>query len=159
MDRWTGIGIIGFAALFSFVVVPAEVAAPRFAVGGGLGGFAASPLFFPHLMSACLAFLGTCLVIRGHSRARNLSDGEGFPFVPREFTRVGGTFLILVLYSVLLEWVGYALLTPVALVALCAYLDYRTWGVVLPTALAFTAIIYGIFRYGMKILLPEGFLG
>jgi O-antigen ligase len=158
MDRWIGTGIVGFAVLFSFVIVPAEVAAPRFAVGGGLGGLAASPLFFPHLMSACLTFLGACLFYRGHSRARNLADGEGFHFVPDEFARVAGTFAILVVYSVLLEWVGYILLTPVTLVALCAYLGYRNWVVVLPTAIAFTGIIYGIFRYGMKILLPEGLL-
>jgi hypothetical protein len=99
------------------------------------------------------------LLLRGHSRSRNLDDGEGFPFEPREALRVAGTAAILIAYALLLETVGYALLTPVALVVLCVFLGFRRWFVLLLTALLFTALVYVGFRYGMKILLPEGLLG
>jgi hypothetical protein len=46
----------------------------------------------------------------------------------------------------------------VTLVALCVFLGYRRWLVVLVTAAGFTVLVYVGFRYGMKILLPEGLL-
>src|SRR5688572_6855328 len=105
-------------ALFIWVL-PAQIAIPRFEVGGGMGGIAASPLFFPRLMAGLLAALGFMIFVRGHSRSRTLRDGEGFAFEPSEATRVAGAIAILIAYALLLETVGYLLLTPVALVALC----------------------------------------
>lgn len=156
MDRWVGGGIV-VAAMALFVwVLPAQITFPRFEVGGGVGGIAASPLFFPRLMAALLGALGVIISVRGHSRERNLRDGEGFAFESREAFRVAVTAAILVAYAVLLESVGYLLLTPVTLVALCVFLGFRRWFVLLVTAVAFTGLVYVGFRYGMKILLPEG---
>ena len=158
MDRWVGGGILLAAAALFFWVLPAQITIPRFEVGGGVGGIAASPLFFPRLMAALLGALGLVLLVRGHSRSRTLRDGEGFPFEPGEALRVAGTAAILIAYTLLLETVGYALLTPVALIALCVFLGFRRWVVLLVTAIVFTALVYVGFRYGMKILLPEGLL-
>jgi hypothetical protein len=156
MDRWVGGGIV-VAAMALFVwVLPAQITFPRIEVGGGVGGIAASPLFFPRLMAALLGTLGVIIFLRGHARKRNLRDGEGFAFKRSEAVRVAGAAAILIAYAVLLETVGYLLLTPVALVALCFFLGYRRWFVVLVTAAGFTALVYFGFRYGMKILLPEG---
>ena len=109
-------------------------------------------------MAALLGALGVIIFVRGHSRSRNLRDGEGFPFEPSEAIRLAGTTAILIAYAVLLETVGYLLLTPVALVALCVFLGFRRWFVMLVTVAGFTALVYVGFRYGMKILLPEGLL-
>ena len=158
MDRWVGVAIVAFAVLFYLFVIPAQITVPRFEVGGGVGGMAASPLFFPRLMAVVLGLLGASLFVRGYTRSRSLRNGEGFPFVALEGARVAGTVMIVAAYAALLETVGYVLLTPVALVALCAFLGYRRWWITLATAVIFTAIVYGIFRYGMKILLPEGLL-
>lgn len=159
VDRWIGAALAAFAVLLFAVIVPAEINVPRFEVGGGIGGIAASPLFFPRLMAVLLGLLGVSLFVRGHTRARSLADGEGFAFVAAEILRVAGAVAILALYAACLDALGYVLATPLALVALCAFLGYRRWPVVLATAAGFTAIVYGIFRYGMKILLPEGLLG
>ncbi len=159
MDRWVGGGIV-VASIALFVwVVPAQITIPRFEVGGGVGGIAASPLFFPRLMVALLGLLGISIFLRGHTRAQSLRDGEGFAFNPGEALRVAVTAAILIAYAVLLETVGYLLLTPVTLVALCIFLGFRRWFVLLVTAAGFTALVYFGFRYGMKILLPEGLLG
>ena len=158
MDRWVGAGIVAFAVLYYVVVIPDQVTVPRFEVGGGVGGLAASPLFFPRLMAVALGALGACLLVRGYSRSRSLANGEGFAFVANEGLRVAGTVAILSTYVALLDTIGYVLLTPVALVALSAFLGFRRWWVMLATAVVFTATVYGIFRYGMKILLPEGLL-
>ena len=158
MDRWVGAGIAAFALLLYVVIIPAQVEVPRFEVGGGLGGVAASPLFFPRLIAVVLGVLGASLFVRAYTRARSLANGEGFPFVLQESLRVVGTVAIVAVYAALLETIGYVLLTPVALVALCVFLGYRRWTVTLVTAAGFTAIVYGIFRFGMKILLPEGLL-
>ena len=159
MDRLVGGALVAGALLLYFVVVPAEIAVPKFTVGGGVGGIAASPLFFPRLTAALIGLLGAALLVRGHTRARSLTDGEGFPFVSGQALRVAGSAAILVVYAVLLEPVGYLLLTPLALVALCVFLGFRQWMVIIATALIFSALVYFGFRYGMKILLPEGLLG
>jgi len=158
MDRWIGGGIVAAAVALFVWVLPAQITFPRIEVGGGVGGIAASPLFFPRLMAALLGSLGLILFLRGHSRERNLRDGEGFAFEPSEAIRVASTAAILIAYAALLETVGYLLLTPVTLAALCVFLGFRRWFVVLVTAAGFTALVYLGFRYGMKILLPEGLL-
>lgn len=159
MDRWIGGGFLVTAIALFFWVLPAQIAIPRFEVGGGVGGIAASPLFFPRVMAALLGILGVVIFVRGHSRSRTLRDGEGFACESREAVRVAGATAILIAYAVLLETVGYLLLTPVTLVALCAFLGFRRWLAALATAAGLTALIYFGFRYGMKILLPEGLLG
>src|SRR3990172_983613 len=142
MDRWIGGGIV-FAAMALFVwVIPSQITIPRFEVGGGVGGIAASPLFFPRLMAALLGTLGVIIFLRGHSRERNLRDGEGFAFEHSEALRLAVTAAILIVYAVLLETVGYLLLTPVTLVALCVFLGFRRWFVLLVTAVGFTALVY-----------------
>ena len=156
MDRWLGSGIVLAALLLYFWIVPSEIVAPRFEVGGGVGGIAASPLFFPRLMAALLGVLGVFLFLRGHKRERNLRDGEGFVIDLGELGRVGGAAAILIGYALLLETIGYLLLTPIALVAMCVFLGYRRWSVLMLTSAGFTALVYFGFRYGMKILLPEG---
>ena len=158
MDRWVGAGIVAFASLFYVVIIPAQVTVPAFEVGGGVGGLAASPLFFPRFMAVVLGALGASLFVRGYSRSRSLAHGEGFPFVASESVRVAGTVAILAIYAALLDTVGYVLLTPVVLVALSAFLGYRRWWLMAATAIMFPALVYAIFRYGMKILLPEGLL-
>ena len=158
MDRWLGGGIVLAALLLYFWIVPSEIVAPRFEVGGGVGGIAASPLFFPRLMAAILGVLGIFLFLRGHDRERNLRDGEGFMIDVSELGRIAGAAAILIAYALLLDIVGYLLLTPAALVALCAFLGYRRWAVLILTSAGFTAVVYFGFRYGMKILLPEGLL-
>jgi putative tricarboxylic transport membrane protein len=158
MDRWVGAVIVAFAVLFYVFVIPAQVTVPRFEVGGGVGGLAASPLFFPRFMAVVLGVLGASLIVRGYSRSRSLANGEGFAFVANEGGRVAGAVAILATYAALLDTVGYVLLTPFALVALSAFLGHRRWWLMVATAIVFTALVYGIFRYGMKILLPEGLL-
>ena len=156
MDRWLGSGIVLAALLLYFWIVPSEIVAPRFEVGGGVGGIAASPLFFPRLMAALLGVLGVFLFVRGHKRERNLRDGEGFAIDLGELGRIAGAAAILIVYALMLESVGYLLLTPIALVAMCIFLGYRRWSVLMMTSAGFTALVYYGFRYGMKILLPEG---
>jgi hypothetical protein len=147
------------AALLYLVVIPAEITVPKIAVGGGMGGIAASPIFFPRLAAALLGVLGAILLVRGHTRRQSLGDGEGFPFDRIEVMRFAGGAAILAVYAALLDSVGYLLLTPAALVLLCVFLGYRRWLVITVTAVAFTALVYFGFRYGMKILLPEGPIG
>lgn len=159
MDRWLGGALLSGALLLFFVVVPAEIQMPRIQVGGGVGGAVASPWFFPRLMAAVLGFLGVLIFLRGRSRAETLRSGEGFAFGRTQAARVSGTTAILVAYLVLLDWIGYLLLTPVALAGLSILLGFRRWLILAIVAVFVPATIYLGFRFGMKILLPEGLLG
>jgi putative tricarboxylic transport membrane protein len=158
VDRWLGGALVLAALLFYFVVVPAEIVIPRIQVGGGVGGGAASPLFFPRLMAVVLGFLGVLIFLRGQSRAETLLAGEGFAFGIAQAVRVAGTAAILVAYLALLDWIGYLLLTPIALASLSLLLGFRRWLLLAIVATAVPTTIYLGFRYGMKILLPEGVL-
>lgn len=158
MDRWIGGGIV-VAAMALFVwVIPLQITIPRFEVGGGVGGAAASPLFFPRLMAVMLGFLGVLIFLHGQSRAETLLAGEGFAFDRAQAVRVGGTAAILVVYLALLDLIGYLLLTPVALASLSILLGFRRWLTLAIVAVAVPGTIYLGFRFGMKILLPEGLL-
>lgn len=159
MDRWLGGALVLGAIVFYFVVVPAEIVIPRIEVGGGVGGVAASPLFFPRLITVVLGFLGVLVFLRGQSRAETLLAGEGFAFGRAQAARVCGTAAILAAYLALLDWVGYLLLTPIALAGLSILLGFRRWLTLAVVAVAVPATIYLGFRFGMKILLPEGLLG
>ena len=158
MDRWLGAALVAAALLLFFVVLPAQIATPRIAVGGGVGGAVAHPLFFPRLIAVLLGFFGVLIFLRRRSRAETLRDGEGFAVGATEAARVGGTVAILVAYSALLDVVGYVLLTPVALASLAVFLGFRRWPVITAVAVGVTALVYVGFRFGMKILLPEGLL-
>jgi hypothetical protein len=156
MDRWLGSGLILGALAFYLVVVPAQVAIPRLRVGGGEGGIAASPLFFPRVIAVALGILGVLLFLRGRSRDETARDGEGFRVVRREAVRVGGTLAILVLYVLSLPLLGYLVATPLAQAGLMAFLGFRRWGLIAALAVLTTAVVYVGFRWGMLILLPEG---
>jgi putative tricarboxylic transport membrane protein len=158
MDRWLGAGLVAAAVILYVVVVPAQTAIPRFPVGGGVGGVAASPLFFPRFVAVVLGLLGAFLFLRSRTRAETLRAGEGFAFGPEPARRVAGAVLILALYLVLLDPVGYLLLTPVALGVLIGFLGFRRWPVVVLVAVLTPAVVYYGFRWGMKILLPDGLL-
>jgi len=158
MDRWVGGGIVATAIVLYVWLIPSQIAVPRIEVGGGVGGIAASPLFFPRLMAVLLGMFGASLFLRARSRAQTLGDGEGFAFASDQATRVAFTAVVLGVYTALLETVGYLLLTPVTLIALCVFLGYRSWGTLLATAAGFTAVVYYGFRIGMKVLLPEGWI-
>lgn len=158
MDRWLGAALVLAALLLFFVVLPAQIVTPRIEVGGGVGGAVAHPLFFPRFIAAVLGFFGVIIFLRGNSRTDTLRDGEGFSIGATDAARVGGTAAILVAYSALLDVVGYLLLTPVALASLAVFLGFRRWLVITAVAVGVTVVIYLGFRFGMKILLPEGLL-
>lgn len=158
MDRWLGAGLVAASLLLLFVVIPSQITVPKIAIGGGSGGIVASPLFFPSLMAITIGCLGALVFLRGHSRSRALANGEGFPFEAEQIYRIGGTVILLGLYLYLLEDVGYVLLTPVALVALSAFLGFRRWATLIFVSIVFTVVVYVGFRYGMKVFLPEGLL-
>jgi hypothetical protein len=159
VDRWLGGALLLGAVLLYFVVVPAEIVLPRIQVGGGVGGAASSPLFFPRLMAVVLGFLAVLILLRGRSRAETLLAGEGFAFGRGQAVRVCGTAAILAAYLALLDSIGYLLLTPVALAGLSILLGFRRWLTLAIVAVFVPTTIYVGFRFGMKILLPEGLLG
>ncbi|MBI4608415.1 MAG: tripartite tricarboxylate transporter TctB family protein [Candidatus Rokubacteria bacterium] len=158
MDRWLGAGLVAAALILYVFVLPAQIVTPRFQVGGAVGGLAASPLFFPRFIAVVLGLLGALIFLRGRTRAQTLRAGEGFTFGREAAVRVAGAALILVLYLALLDTVGYLLLTPVTLAALIVFLGFRRWPVLVPVAVLTPIVVYYGFRWGMKILLPEGLL-
>lgn len=108
--------------------------------------------FWPRVVLAMIAILGVVMVWKGQ-----LDDN------PRKLQNkafiVG---LVCLLYTVLLEPIGYLVLTPVFLfisnLVLSKDLKKRRWVEAFIIATVGTSVIYFIFHDGLLVQLPEGLL-
>jgi hypothetical protein len=73
--------------------------------------------------------------------------------------RVGLALALLCGFTLLLDPLGFLIAMPLMLVLLMRLTGDRRWWLTLPAALLMTLLLYGFFRYGMNLVLPEGLLG
>jgi putative tricarboxylic transport membrane protein len=62
-------------------------------------------------------------------------------------------------FTLLLEPLGFLIAMPVMLVLLMRLTGERRWWLMVASALLMTILLYGFFRYGMNLVLPEGLFG
>ncbi len=143
-----GLGAWLFRETFSFSVTASE------RVGGGIDAAG-----YPRLLAGLTMALGLALAARALWKWRAAraatppaagAEGQGGGKV-----RAALSFAVLLLYTLLLEPLGFLLATPLAVGVLLRITGGRG---VLHAAVAFTAAIFVFFRYGVNIVLPEGLL-
>lgn len=144
-----GLGAWLFWQTFSFNVTASE------RVGGGIDAAG-----YPRLLAGLTVLLGIALAGRAlwkWRRARPVPRGDAAG-------RGGGrlraalSFAVLLLYTLLLEPLGFLVATPLAIGALLRIVGGRGALHAAAAAIAFTAAIFVFFRYGVNIVLPEGLL-
>ena len=64
--------------------------------------------------------------------------------------------ILIVLYVVLLEPIGYFILTPIFTFAALMYLKATHIGIAAAISIGFTAIIYGLFSVFLNVPIPKG---
>ena len=109
--------------------------------------------FWPRLLLGCLTAIAVFLIIRG-----SLDAGPFDKLNPKAFAAVG----IAMVYVVLLDAIGYLLLTPVFLFVgsciLAGKIDRKQIVTATIVAVLGTSITYFVFHDGLYVQLPEGLL-
>ena len=146
-----GLGAWLFWQTFSFNVTASE------RVGGGIDAAG-----YPRLLAGLTILLGIALAGRALWKWRSARPG---PAGDADEAGQGGgklraalSFAVLLLYTFLLEPLGFLLATPLAVGALLRIVGRRGAVHAALAAIAFTAAIFVFFRYGVNIVLPEGLL-
>ena len=144
-----GLGAWLFRETFSFSVTASE------RVGGGIDAAG-----YPRLLAGLTVLLGLGLAGRALWRRRAARPGPAADAAGAGGGRARAalSFAVLLLYTVLLEPLGFLLATPLAVGALLRIVGRRGPVHAAVAAVAFTAAIFVFFRYGVNIVLPEGLL-
>ena len=146
-----GLGAWLFWQTFSFNVTASE------RVGGGIDAAG-----YPRLLAGLTVLLGIALAGRALWKWRTAQAAA--PPATEAEGRGGGrlraalSFAVLLLYTVLLEPLGFLLATPLAVGVLLRITGGRGAVHAALAAVAFTVAIFVFFRYGVNIVLPEGLL-
>lgn len=144
-----GLGAWLFWQTFSFNVTASE------RVGGGIDAAG-----YPRLLAGLTVLLGIALAGRALWKWRRARPGPGGDAAGQGGGRVRAalSFAVLLLYTLLLEPLGFLVATPLAVGALLRIVGGRGALHSAAAAIAFTAAIFVFFRYGVNIVLPEGLL-
>ena len=147
-----GLGGWLFRETFSFSVTASE------RVGGGIDAAG-----YPRLLAGLTVLLG--LALAGRALWKWRAAGRAAALLTGDEAGQGGgrlraalSFAVLLLYTLLLEPLGFLLATPLAVGALLRITGGRGPVHAALAAVAFTAAIFVFFRYGVNIVLPEGLL-
>ena len=144
-----GVGAWLFWQTFSFNVTASE------RVGGGIDAAG-----YPRLLAGLTVLLGIALAGRALWKWRTARPGPAGDEAEQGGGRLRAalSFAVLLLYTLMLEPLGFLLATPLAVGALLRIVGGRGPAHAALAAIAFTAAIFVFFRYGVNIVLPEGLL-
>jgi hypothetical protein len=143
------------------------------------GGPFANSAFYPQVIAGVMVFLAVLLVLstllkwkkpqaeeKPAPPLEGFEDSESAKEIAVEELQEKPTRLkilavagILVAYTVLVEFFGYWLTTPVFMLALFKVLDVKNWIAAVLLAVISTAVLFGFFSEILDVVLPYGKLG
>ena len=129
-------------------------------VGGGIGA-----ADYPIILAVSVLVLALVLVLQGvfprfaEEDDSDLAAPANATETKPSYARPALAFATLVLFTLLFNPVGYLIVTPIALVALMRINGEQRWGLMVVSAVAWTAVLFVLFRFGVSLVLPEGLLG
>jgi len=141
IDAIVGLVIFLFCIFFYFIIIPWQIKEP-FSVEILL-----PPSYFPKTYTIVLAFLGLGLVIQSLSSGK-LAKVETVNCQKTVFTSI----VLILIYLVLFNFIGYYLATILALIGLMVLYGYRKWRTILLVAFMFTFVVYLLFGLTLKII-------
>ena len=148
-DAVTGIaGLVGcalFLYLTGSIKQPAKLLEP-------------GPRLLPYVAILLIAMSSAALIIKGYLDR----EKEEKPYFPKGgVQKIGKSYLMLVLYAVAMNWLGFLVATPFATFAFIYDLKGNSKVRLVPAILiagAVTACLYAMFVFGFQIKLPSGIL-
>jgi putative tricarboxylic transport membrane protein len=115
---------------------------------------APGPGFFPLCLAAALCLSALGLLVR----AWRMAPTATAPMPGLRRTAVAGTLLSLLVYALVLEWLGFLLATFALLLFFFRALQRQSWLVVLAGSLATSVLGYLVFKTWLGVSLPAGLL-
>ncbi len=116
-----------------------------------------APGLFPFVAGAVLSLLSLAILIKAAfaKEKRNLRElwaGSNFLGV---FYAIGS----LLIYSVLLEWVGFVIMTALLLIFLFRVIEPQRWTMAIGLGISSSVGFYLLFDRLLQVLLPKGIFG
>lgn len=149
VDRWLGPCLLLLAAVWLWLVYTYIPGARQPGEPG--------PRAFPVLLGAVLAILGAFVTVSAFRSGPPSAAGETPRASLREAAIAGGTFGLLVLYTFLLDKLGFLIATPVVVaLAMAGILRMRNWILIGSLAAGLTGACWMFFVWLLKAPLPRG---
>jgi putative tricarboxylic transport membrane protein len=144
-----GLGVLAFSFIWLFLVFTQ--------IEGNLGFPGNTPRTIPFFLGCCMAILGIIFLYQYYLGYRPKVSIEGIK--NNEFKNVFICVVIFLAYSLLLEYLGFLISTPIILFVLSRFvLKERNWKFNILFPLIITGSIYFIFITLLHSTLPRGVL-
>jgi hypothetical protein len=115
------------------------------------------PGSFFFLTGIVTALLSLTIILRS-LKMRAPEEAEGAVFGKRGLTKIIPVLLSLFLYAMLMERLGFLIVTLLLFVFLLRMIEKKKWWLTVLVSLSVTAISYLIFEVGLQSQLPKGVL-
>lgn len=116
------------------------------------------PEFFPRILSSALF---TCCLILLISTLFKKDDGQKAPTISpmnKDMQKCLLALLVIIVYALLWEVVGFVIATPFALFVMILILGRRNYLFMAVVSVVATAVIFVAFKFLLQIEMPMGFL-
>lgn len=114
---------------------------------------------WPQLFSIILIILCIALIVdtkRYPNREKKESDEKNQSII--QIKKVVYATVSSVFYLLILNFVGFLLLTPVFMIYLLWMIGYKSWKLILSTSIGVTLAVIIIFQYLLRVPIPQGIL-
>jgi putative tricarboxylic transport membrane protein len=115
------------------------------------------PGFFFFWTGIAVAILSLVVILRSFGTQVPEEDKEA-PTGRRTATKVILVLVALFLYAVLMEWLGFLIVTLLLFVFLLGVIEKKKWWFAVLVSLTVTALSYLLFEVGLQSQLPKGIL-
>lgn len=115
------------------------------------------PGFFFFWTGIVVALLALSVIIKSF-RKKAAEEEEGSLFGKSKVSKVFLVLLSLFLYALLMEWLGFAIVTLLLFLFLLGVIERKGWLFTVLVSLAVTGIAYLVFEAGLQSQLPKGLL-
>ncbi|TFJ91222.1 tripartite tricarboxylate transporter TctB family protein [Lentibacillus salicampi] len=112
---------------------------------------------WPQLFSIILILLCVALIVDTHRNPnRETQESDKTPQNIEQIKKVVYAVVSSVFYLLVLNFVGFLLLTPVFLIFLLRMIGYKSWKLILSISIGTTVAVIIIFQYLLRVLIPQG---
>jgi putative tricarboxylic transport membrane protein len=116
------------------------------------------PGFLFFWVGISLSVLSLVILIQAWLAQKVVGTG-GFSFGKKNITKIFLVLISLFLYALLMEGLGFVVVTLLLFMFLLGIVEKKGWGVTILTSLAVTGAAYLLFEIALKSQLPKGLLG
>jgi putative tricarboxylic transport membrane protein len=109
--------------------------------------------FMPWVLTICLLLLSVLLLVQ--SLLKRSAEEEADKISPQQILGMAVLFVIFVAYIVLMNMVGYLVVTPFFIFAMMVISGSRRWAEMVISSVVVTAFVYLVFQFVFRVQLPR----